>query len=129
MKTKLGLLWSLLKPPRGHGVRRSLALWNAGVGLVYLLWIPRPLVTASCIQQNDIMPLWIYGAVMLGCSLAMLGTMGRRHALVGRLVALVAFVIYILFAATFSTPSAVWTYSVFAYMAFGELSFLYEEEV
>lgn len=119
-------IWELLKPPRGMSVRRAVAFVCLFLGFDYIFYIPATTVNQAYVVQRAIMPLWVWGAAMMFGAGALLFTLRQRRNLLGRAVALGAFVVFTIFAFTFApgSPTGLTTYAVFAYMSLGELSFV-----
>ena len=109
---------ALLRPFQGADVRRLTAWTLIAVALPRLPFWPGP----STVYQLTILPAEAFGWLALGLAIGLLVT-ARRHRthLAGRLVAMLAFVLWVLLAAATTSFTSMMLNLGFAYAMLGEI--------
>jgi len=111
-------LIELLRPPRGVDVRRMTGFVLLGVALPRLPFWFGP----SVVYPLNLLPQEVFGWLTLALALGLLATLGRwRLRLVGRTVALLAFVMWVTLAVATTSVTSMFLDGVFAWAMFGEI--------
>jgi hypothetical protein len=109
---------NLLRPFRGVDVRRLTAVVLIAVALPRLPFWPGP----STVYLLTILPEAVFGWLTLGVAIGLLTTIGvYRMRIVGRIVALLAFVLWVTLAAATTSVTSIILNLAFAYAMFGEI--------
>ena len=111
-------LIALLRPFRGADVRRLVAWALLTVALPRLPFWPGP----STVYQLTILPAEIFGFLALALAVGLWATAGCcRTQLVGRLIAMLAFVFWVILAAATTSFTSIALNLGFAYAMLGEI--------
>ena len=108
----------LLRPFRGADVRRLTAVALISVALPRLPFWPGP----STVYVLDFLPEVVFGWLTLAVAIGLLATVGCcRTQIVGRVIALLAFVLWVTLAAATTSVTSIILNLAFAYAMLGEI--------
>jgi hypothetical protein len=111
-------IFALLRPFQGADVRRLTAVVLFAVALPRLPFWPGP----STVYQLTILPAEVFGWLALALAVGLFATTGccRTH-LVGRIIAMLAFVLWVILAAATTSITSIVLNLAFAYAMLGEI--------
>ena len=111
-------LLNLLRPFHGADVRRLSAVVLIAVALPRLPFWPG----ASTVYVLDFLPETVFGVLSMAVAIGLLATMGCcRTRVIGRVVAMLAFVLWVTLAAATTSVTSIMLNLAFAYAMLGEI--------
>jgi hypothetical protein len=109
----------------------GLLLWVQGLGYLYLVATDGRRTTSYQLQA-EIAPLWLFGVVLVGVGVGLLGSRRRRRTALGRMIAGVGFAVVALIGWTWGLAgavTAVGTYAIYGWALFLEAAFVDEGDL